>query len=110
MPQGRLSLLAPRQFGPERLGNARGFYRLNQVGQFAFGIDRNANLVVIELKRTEDGGHMELQAIRYAAMISTLTFGQVVETYGRYLRQRQDERDPQVETRTQKGATPPLYL
>ncbi len=34
------------------------------------GIDRQANLVVIELKRTEDGGHMELQAIRYAAMIS----------------------------------------
>ena len=28
------------------------------------GIDKNANLVVIELKRTEDGGHMELQAIR----------------------------------------------
>lgn len=26
------------------------------------GIDRNANLVVIALKRAEDGGHMELQA------------------------------------------------
>src|SRR5271166_3910017 len=38
------------------------------------GIDRDANLLVIELKRTEDGGHMELQAIRYAAMVSTLTF------------------------------------
>jgi len=25
------------------------------------GLDRHANLVVIELKRTEDGGHMELQ-------------------------------------------------
>jgi hypothetical protein len=33
-------------------------------------IDKQANLVVIELKRTEDGGHMELQAIRYAAMVS----------------------------------------
>ncbi len=30
------------------------------------GLDKDANLVVIELKRTEDGGHMELQAIRYA--------------------------------------------
>src|SRR4051794_1927786 len=38
------------------------------------GLDRDANLVVIELKRTEDGGHMELQAIRYAAMVSTMTF------------------------------------
>src|SRR4051812_47163889 len=25
------------------------------------GIDKDANLVVIELKRTEDGGHLELQ-------------------------------------------------
>ena len=34
-------------------------------------IDKEANLVVIELKRTEDGGHMELQSIRYASMVST---------------------------------------
>jgi hypothetical protein len=49
------------------------------------GLDKEANLVVIELKRTEDGGHMELQAIRYAAMVSTLTFEKVVEIYGDYL-------------------------
>src|SRR5579871_5754610 len=34
-------------------------------------LDRDANLVIVELKRTEDGGYMELQAIRYAAMISS---------------------------------------
>lgn len=49
------------------------------------GLDNDANLVVIELKRTEDGGHMELQAIRYAAMVSTLTFDKVVDIYGRFL-------------------------
>ena len=49
------------------------------------GIDKDANLVVIELKRTEDGGHMELQAIRYAAMISTLTFDKLVAIHQRYL-------------------------
>lgn len=48
-------------------------------------IDKRANLVVIELKRTEDGGHMELQALRYAAMISTLTFEKLVQTYSEYL-------------------------
>jgi hypothetical protein len=48
-------------------------------------LDTDANLVVIELKRTEDGGHMELQAIRYAAMVSTMTFDRVVDIYGRYL-------------------------
>ncbi|MDH5190064.1 MAG: hypothetical protein OEW89_02315 [Gammaproteobacteria bacterium] len=48
-------------------------------------IDKAANIVVIELKRTEDGGHMELQAIRYAAMVSTLTFERVIEIYSKYL-------------------------
>ncbi|HHQ4314606.1 TPA: hypothetical protein ACSP7Z_005346, partial [Serratia fonticola] len=37
-------------------------------------IDKQANLVVIELKRDEVGAHMELQALRYAAMISTMSF------------------------------------
>jgi RecB family endonuclease NucS len=31
-------------------------------------LDNDAQLVAIELKRTENGGHMELQAVRYAAM------------------------------------------
>src|SRR6476646_4386749 len=48
------------------------------------GLDRDANLVVIELKKTEDGGHMELQAVRYAAMISTMTFEGAVEVYRNY--------------------------
>ncbi|MDA1369854.1 MAG: hypothetical protein O2971_03705 [Proteobacteria bacterium] len=50
------------------------------------GIDKDANLVVIELKRSEDGGHMELQAIRYAAMIANLTFSKVVDIYEGYLK------------------------
>jgi hypothetical protein len=48
-------------------------------------IDKNANLVVIELKRTEDGGHIELQAIRYAAMVSKMTFEKAVKAYSSYL-------------------------
>jgi RecB family endonuclease NucS len=48
------------------------------------GIDKDANLVVIELKRTEDGGHMELQSIRYASMISTMTFDRAADVFGRY--------------------------
>ncbi len=49
------------------------------------GIDRDARLVVFELKRTEDGGYMELQAVRYAAMVSNMTFSRAVEVYGRHL-------------------------
>jgi len=51
-------------------------------------LDKDANLVVVELKRTDDGGHMELQAIRYAAMVSTMTFSQAVEAHEEYLRHR----------------------
>lgn len=49
------------------------------------GIDRDANLIVIELKRTDDGGHMELQAIRYAAMVSTMTFDDAVDAYASFI-------------------------
>jgi RecB family endonuclease NucS len=48
-------------------------------------LDKEANLVVVELKRSEDGGYMELQAIRYAAMVSTMTFSQLVDTHSRHL-------------------------
>jgi hypothetical protein len=53
-------------------------------------VDNTARLVVVELKRTEDGGHMELQALRYAAMVSAMTFDQLVDTYQRYLVDRGD--------------------
>ena len=57
------------------------------------GIDKDANLTVIELKRTEDGGHMELQSIRYAAMVSAMTFDRAVEVYARYLKSIESEED-----------------
>src|ERR1044072_1658434 len=46
-------------------------------------LSKDAGLVVIEIKRTEDGGHMELQAIRYAAMVSSMTLDQAVQSYAR---------------------------
>lgn len=46
-------------------------------------LDRDANLVVVELKRSEDGGHMELQALRYAAMVAEMTFDRAVEALAR---------------------------
>jgi RecB family endonuclease NucS len=48
-------------------------------------IDRDSQLVVVELKRSDDGGHMELQALRYAAMVSTMRFEQAVTAHRQYL-------------------------
>ena len=49
-------------------------------------IDQQANLVVIELKRTNDGGHMDLQAIRYASMVSAMTFERAAQIHAEFLR------------------------
>ena len=51
-------------------------------------VDRDCRLVVVELKRTVDGGHMELQALRYAAMVSTMTFAQLVRSLAKYRESR----------------------
>jgi hypothetical protein len=51
-------------------------------------VDRECRLIVVELKRTADGGHMELQALRYAAMVSTMTFAQVVRALAKYRKNR----------------------
>lgn len=49
------------------------------------GIDSEANLVVIELKRSKDGGYMDLQAVRYAAMVSAMTFDELVDYFQKFL-------------------------
>lgn len=71
------------------------------------GLDKDANLVVIELKRTEDGGHMDLQAIRYAAMVSTMTFEKVVEVYGEYLKRIGSSIEPRTSILTFLGRDDP---
>lgn len=47
-------------------------------------IDKAANLVVIELKRDADP-FMDLQAIRYASMVSVMSFKEVVEVFSNFL-------------------------
>lgn len=56
-------------------------------------LDHEANLVVVELKRDDDGGHMELQALRYAAMVSTMTFQEAVDAHAGFLRQHGSSQD-----------------
>jgi hypothetical protein len=48
-------------------------------------IDRNGQLTIIELKRGSSGKYADLQAIKYAAYCSTLTFKQLVEINKDYL-------------------------
>ena len=56
-------------------------------------IDKNANLIVIELKRDDTGGHMELQSFRYAAMVSTMTYKQGLQIYKKFIENNNYELD-----------------
>ena len=56
-------------------------------------LDGEGNLVVIELKRTQTGDHGELQAIRYAAMVSNMTLEQVIFAHRDYLQKRDIDGD-----------------
>jgi hypothetical protein len=47
-------------------------------------VDKAGCMVVIELKR-DDGAHMDLQAVRYAAMVSSMDFGDIAAAYERHL-------------------------
>lgn len=104
-----LEPLASTSFQEEKIWERRDLQRLlkNQIGVIAddimvvaeefgewegsgrridlLGVDKDANLVVVELKRTDDGGHMELQAIRYAAMISNMTWEQMKNAFKKFL-------------------------
>ena len=56
-------------------------------------LDKAGHLVIIELKRTDDGGHMELQALRYAAMVSSMGFDEVANAYEAHLTRWRPEDD-----------------
>ena len=106
--QDSLALINATSFETERLSERGDIQRLlkNRIGYLEDGLmvldeefsgwqdssrridllclDTAANLVVVELKRTNDGGHMELQAIRYAAMVSAMKFDEAVDAYAKF--------------------------
>ena len=61
------------------------------------GLDASGRLVVIELKRGDTGSHMDLQAMRYAAMVANMTYRQAVDACQAYLMKRASERGESVE-------------
>ena len=80
LPQRSLMVIAP-EYG--NWSNAKRFIDL-------LALDSEGQLVVVEIKRTGDGGHAELQALRYAAMLSTHTIDNVVEARYQHLKENKN--------------------
>ncbi len=61
-------------------------------------IDRQGNIVVVELKRDAYAGYADLQAIRYAAMVSSLTIDNLLPYYIAYQKKYLGKEDPSKDT------------
>ncbi len=55
-------------------------------------LDDRARLVVVELKRSQTGDHAELQAIRYAAMVSNMTRERIIRAHSEHLKKSLQQR------------------
>jgi len=56
-------------------------------------IDKEGNLVIVELKRDDSGKSVELQAIKYAAYCSTLSLNEVAKLHRQYLERKNKDID-----------------
>src|ERR1700722_7875174 len=61
-------------------------FDLSQKRLDILALDEGKKLVIVELKREATGSVAELQAIRYAAMCSTMTFDRMVGLYAESLK------------------------
>ena len=64
-------------------------------------VDRQGNLVVVELKRDSAAGYADLQAIRYAAMVSSMTIDKLVPYYVAYKKRYDNEALSDLEAKEQ---------
>lgn len=60
-------------------------------------IDRNGNLVIIELKRDVSGSHVDWQAIKYASYCSAFTDEEVLNIYQQYIDKKKTQKNAKYE-------------
>lgn len=81
----------------------------NQFAQFTgakdrldvLALDRSGRLVVIEVKRDTSGDYQDLQALRYAAFVSTFRAEQLDDAYSSYVRRSENRVISQAEARAE---------
>lgn len=70
-----------------------GFDKTNERPDL-IGLDKEGNIVIIELKRDDSGKDVNWQAIKYASYCSTLTTENIIDMYLSYLENKKDISNP----------------
>ena len=60
-------------------------------------IDKNANLVIIELKRDDSGSSVDWQSIKYASYCSNFTYDEIINIYAEHLGANDAEAEIKIE-------------
>lgn len=61
------------------------------------GLDKQSNLVIIELKRDDSGNNVDWQSIKYASYCSNFTIENIFRIYADYLNSTEDEAEIKIE-------------
>lgn len=87
----------PEILGEDLLIVNRQYYPAQGLKLDLLAIDKNANLVVIELKRDDSGTDVEWQAIKYTAYCSILEKEEIFKLYAEYIKSDEDDAQYKIE-------------
>jgi hypothetical protein len=88
----------PSILGEELLVIAKEYELPSRTRLDLLAIDKQANLVVIELKRDESGSSVDWQSIKYASYCSNFTHEEIYRIYAEYLGANDNESELKIET------------
>jgi len=88
----------PSILGEELLVIAKEYELPSRIRLDLLAIDKQANLVVIELKRDESGSSVDWQSIKYASYCSNFTHEEIYRIYAEYLGTDENESELKIET------------
>jgi len=87
----------PNVLGEELLILSRQYYVPSGKKLDLLAIDKNANLVIIELKRDNSGSEVEWQAIKYASYCANLLSNDIFEIFAMYLKSDETSAQSRIE-------------
>jgi hypothetical protein len=87
----------PSILGEELLVIAKEYELPSRTRLDLLAIDKQANLVVIELKRDDSGSGVDWQSIKYASYCSNFTHEEIYRIYAEYMGADEDESELKIE-------------